>query len=210
MSQTTFTNQAILELEKHFKTNFINSLSGFKSGNLIGTVNKAGLTNLSVFTSVVHLGANPPLMGMISRPHSVPRHTLENILATKYFTINHIQSSFYKKAHQTSARYDISEFEGTGLTEDFKDFKAPFVKEAAIQIGLELVEVVDIPINNTKLIIGKIIEVHLPEDIIGQDGKLDIEAANKIALSGLDTYHSTKKIARLSYAKPNQELREIE
>ena len=177
-------------------------MSGFKSGNLIGTVNAEGTTNLAIFTSVVHIGANPPLMGMISRPHSVPRHTLENIMETGFFTINHIHQSFYKEAHQTSARYQVCEFDAVGLTPDFKKFKAPYVKEANIQIGLELVDRIDLKINNTIMIIGKIVELHLPKEIIAADGQLNIEQAGTVAVSGLNTYHSTTKIERLPYAKP--------
>lgn len=50
----------------------------------MGTVNKIGHTNLAIFNSVIHIGANPPLMGFISRPNSGERHTLENIQETKY------------------------------------------------------------------------------------------------------------------------------
>jgi len=210
MIQSTYTNTEILNLEKGFKTNLINSLSGFKSANLIGTANSNGETNLAVFSSVVHIGANPPLMGFISRPHSVPRHTLENIIDTKHFTINHILANFIDKAHQTAARYDISEFEATGLTPEFIDgFSAPFVKESMIKVGLSLVDIIDIEINNTKLIIGKVEHLMLPKDIIAEDGKINIEAANTVTISGLDTYHKTEQLARFSYAKPNKKLKKL-
>ena len=100
-----YDHEQILKLEKRFRTNLINSLSGFKAANLVATINTAGLTNMAIFSSAVHIGANPPLLGLVSRPHSVPRHTLENIMATEQFTINHVNSMIYKQAHQTSARY---------------------------------------------------------------------------------------------------------
>ncbi len=182
----------------------INSLSGFKAANLVATINTAGLTNLAIFSSAVHIGANPPLLGLVSRPHSVPRHTLENIMATEQFTINHVNSMIYKQAHQTSARYRTqSEFEVTGLTPEFiPDFKAPFVQEANIKIGLSLADIIDIKINNTKMIIGQIEWISLPQDSVEQDGKINLEIADTIAISGLDTYHKTQQIERLAYAKP--------
>lgn len=182
----------------------INSLSGFKSANLVGTINTANLTNLAIFSSAVHIGANPPLMGIISRPHSVPRHTLENIIATEQFTINHINSNIYKQGHQTAARYrNQSEFEATNLTPEFiADFKAPFVQEANIKIGLSLADIIDIRLNNTKMIIGKIEWITLPQSCIEQDGKINLETADTVAISGLDTYHNTQQIERLPYAKP--------
>jgi flavin reductase (DIM6/NTAB) family NADH-FMN oxidoreductase RutF len=136
-----FTNQQIAETEERKRTALVNSLSGFKSLNLIGTANKDGQTNLAVFNSVMHIGANPPLMGFISRPDSVERHTLENIQQTGYYTINHVNKEIFEKAHQTSARYkrEQSEFDASGLTAEYRNnFSAPFVKESNIQMGLIL------------------------------------------------------------------------
>lgn len=200
-----FDNQRIADLEDRKRVALINSLSGFKSLNLIGTVDKSGQTNLAIFNSVVHIGANPPLMGYISRPDTVEKHTLENIRETGYFTINHVNKEIYKKAHQTSARYpkDQSEFESTGLTPDYKEgFPAPFVCESNIQIGLELKEIISVKTNNTLLVVGEILHLYFPSHILDESGILDLEKAGTIAGSSLDGYHSTKLISRMKYAKP--------
>jgi len=206
MSTIHFSVDDILAMESRQRAAFMNSLSGFKSASLIGTIDTQNNTNLAIFSSVVHLGSNPALVGFINRPDSVDRHTFENILATNCFTINHINKSIYKQAHQTSARYpkDVSEFDATGLTTEYiKDFKAPFVKESHIKYGLEFIEKHELKINGTILIIGKVIDVILPESCLLSDGAIDIEMAETIAISGLDSYHTTNKVARLSYAKPN-------
>ena len=202
----------IAEFDKRYRVQFINSLPGFKSANLIGTINEKGITNLAVFSSVIHLGSNPPLMGFITRPTSVSRHTYLNIQSKGQFTINHIHPGIFKKAHQTSARYnsEISEFEACDLTPYFTEqIAAPYVKESRIKLGLEFVEEHPIPANDTILVVGKVIEVILPEDIINQDGYLDLERAETAVISGLDSYHTTEKMARLSYAKPDRELEEL-
>lgn len=202
-----YNEKQILDLETRYRANLINSLSGFKSANLVGTINSEGLTNLAIFSSAVHIGANPPLMSIISRPDSVPRHTLENIVTSEKFTINHVNEAIFRQAHQTSARYkNISEFEATQLTPEFlNDFEAPFVKEAHIKIGLSLADIIPIKINNTKMIIGKVEWIYLPENSIEKDGKINLETAGTIAISGLDTYHKTQQIERLPYAKPTQQ-----
>lgn len=207
-----FTFDSIMEMPKHYKTHFVNSLGGFKSVSLLGTVNKLGQTNLGIFSSIFHIGANPPLIALIFRPSPPQRDTLTNILETGFYTINHINESMYKQAHQTSARYDYgeSEFEITGLTPKFKNnFLAPFVAESHVQIGVELKERIDININNTIMIIGQINEVYVPEDCLCEDGFLDLEKANTITCSGLDSYHKTIKLDRLSYAKPDKDLTSI-
>lgn len=200
------THESIKQLEQRKRAALINSLSGFKSLNLVGTTNKQGQTNLAIFNSVFHLGAHPPLMGMIVRPDSVERHTLENILETNYYTLNHVNEDIYLQAHQTSARYSRleSEFESTQLTAIYNnDFLAPYVKESHIRIGLKLVDSKDIELNGTTLLIGEIQQLYFPQNCETTDGYLDIEKAGTIAGTGLDGYHLTKKINRLSYAKTN-------
>lgn len=208
----TITRKEIAEYEKQYRVNFINSLSGFKSANLIGTISEEGKTNLAIFNSVVHVGANPPLIGFIMRPVSVERHTYTNIKETNYFTINHINKEIFKQAHQTSARYDknVSEFDACGLTPEYTEtIKAPYVKESYIKFGCQFVEEHQIKSNNTIFIVGEILEVIIPDDIILNDGFVDIERAETIAISGLDSYHETKRISRLSYAKPGVQIKEI-
>lgn len=206
------TNENVLAFEKSYRTNFVNSVSGFKSANLIGTISKEGKTNLAIFSSVIHVGANPPALGFLMRPVSAERHTYTNIKETNHFTINHINKEIFKQAHQTSARYEknVSEFDACGLTPEYSEIiKAPYVKESKIKIGLKYVEENEIKFNGTIFIVGEIIELILPEEIISKDGYVDIENAGTIAISGLDSYNETKRIARLAYAKPGVEPKEL-
>lgn len=202
----------ILHFERLYRTNFVNSLSGFKSANLIGTISEEGKTNLAIFSSVIHVGANPPLIGLLMRPVSVERHTYTNIKETNHFTVNHINKEIYKQSHQTSARYDkdVSEFDAVGLTPEYSEIiKAPYVKESKIKIGCRFAEEYLIKSNDTIFIVGEILEVIIPDDVLMNDGYVDIEKAGTIAISALDSYHQTKRIARLSYAKPGIEPKEI-
>lgn len=208
-TQRYFSFVDLMGLEQRYRAALVNSLSGFKSVALIGTANSSKQTNLAIFNSLIHIGANPPYIGFISRPDSVDRHTLSNIMETGYYTINHINEDIFKQAHQTSARYprDISEFDATHLTPDYKlGFKAPFVKESHIQLGVQFKERINITTNNTVLVIGQINQVYFPNDCLCNDGFLDIEKAKTITCSGLDSYHKTERLARLTYAKTDREV----
>ncbi len=208
-TQRYFSFVDLMGLEQRYRAAFVNSLSGFKSLALIGTANSSKQTNLAIFNSLFHIGANPPYIGFISRPDSVDRHTLSNIMETGYYTINHINEEIYKQAHQTSARYarEISEFDATNLTPDYKlGFKAPFVKESHIQMGVQFKERINITTNNTVLVIGQINQVYFPNDCLCTDGFLDIEKAKTITCSGLDSYHKTERLARLTYAKADRDV----
>lgn len=205
-------------MAQRVRANFINSLSGFKSGNLIGTRSLAGkdgrqgVDNLAVVSSVFHIGAHPPLLGMIMRPHTVVRDTLQNIKDTGEYTINHICTSIIEKAHQTSARYnpELSEFDEIGLSPQFSDqVKAPYVLEAHIKLGMQVQDIQVLAINQTELVIGQVVEVIVEPQWVSDDGYVDIEAAGSVAISGLDSYHASQRLARFGYAKAGENLSTI-
>lgn len=193
-------------METQYRAKFINSLSGFKSVNLIGSKDFNGNTNLAIFSSVVHLGASPALVGFVMRPDNGSRHTLDNIINTKQYTINQVSAEFYQAAHQTSACYSKaqSEFTQTGLTVDYVGhIKAPFVKESHLKYALTLKEILPISHNQTQFVIGEITDIICNEKALMNDGYIDIESLATVCISGLDSYHSTQRIARVSYAKPH-------
>jgi len=197
-------NDDITTLERRFRANFINSLGGFKSVVLIGSKSEKGNENLAIFSSLFHIGADPALCGIIIRPNEEKENTLGNIIHSRHYTVNHILPTFYKQAHQCSAKYDagISEFKEVGLTPEYiDDCPAPFVRESTIKFACELVQRINLEINNTIMIIGKIIKVIVPQEYIHEDGFINIEQAGTITCSGLDSYHTTQQIARLPYAK---------
>lgn len=198
-------SSTIATWERFYRGNFINSLTGFKSVSLIGTVNQKGQTNLGIFSSVVHLGSDPALIGFINRPVQAAPHTLSNIQATGMYTINHIHPSFLDLAHQTSAKYpeEVSEFDELGLTPEFIDATAaPFVKESKVKYALTLEEIIPIKLNNTFLVIGKLQHVKLEENILLEDGFLELNKASSLCSNGIDAYYTTQLIDRYEYAKP--------
>ena len=194
---------------RFYRTNFVNSLSGFKPVSLIGTTHASGEFNLAIFSNIVHLGADPTLIGFINRPREAAPHTLTNIEQNSFYTINHISSKFLDKAHQTSAKYpkQVSEFEMVGLTPEVKvNFKAPFVKESQVQYAMELVEVVPIKHNNTFLVVGKMIHAFVEPSYVGEDGFINLVKAQSVVSMGLDGYCKATALHRFYYAKPDQPL----
>jgi flavin reductase (DIM6/NTAB) family NADH-FMN oxidoreductase RutF len=203
------TSATIQTWERFYRANFINSLTGFKSVGLIGSVNEQGKTNLGVFSSVVHIGSDPALVGYINRPLKAAPHTLANIEATGVYTINHIHSSFLEQAHQTSAKYaeEISEFNEVGLTPEFLDQTiAPFVKESKVKYSLRLKEIISIKLNDTFLVIGEVQQIKLEEDILLPDGFLALDRAGSLCSNGIDSYYATQLVGRYAYAKPGVKL----
>ena len=202
----------IAELEKQYRICLINSLLGYKSLNLLGTISKTGATNLCVISSAFHLGANPPLIGMVMRPGREHNDTLANIQATGQYTLSNVLPEWYKQAHQTSASYPsgVSEFETCGFDELYvHGFEAPFVQQSTVRIGLKLRETIPMEINRTTIVIGEIIEIMVDDALIGQDGTIDHIQAETMTVAGLDAYFLPRAIGRLAYAKPDIEPQEI-
>ena len=202
-----FNHKQILDLEKIYKINLINSCSGFKSANLLGSVSTEGIPNVAVFSSVTHLGSNPPTLGFILRPTTVPRDTYKNIKENGTFTINHIYEDIIEDAHHTSAKYPekISEFNVTNLEEEYKgEFKAPFVKNAPVQMSMKFIEEIYIPSNDVVLIVSQIEELYVKDELLQKDGLINLSKGNVVTINGLDTYAIPKFKKQLSYQRPKK------
>ncbi len=200
-----FSKEDIDQMSSIYRLNMINSCTGYKSANLIGTQSENGKTNLAVFNSVVHLGSNPPLIGFILRPTSVPRHSHQNMKKNGLFTINHIHQSQIEDAHHTSAKYpeEISEFDQTSLVEEYKEgIKAPFVKNAPLQLGCRYLNEYQIKENDTSIIVGQIEHIFIDEEMLLEDGWVQLDKGGVVAINGLDGYAIPKLIERFTYARP--------
>lgn len=203
----TYSKEQILHLEDRYRRNLINSLMGARPAVLIGTADAKGNTNLAVFSQLLHIGANPPLCGILFRPDSVDRHTLTNIRETSVFSINVLSAQYAEKVHQTSARYgvDVSEFEAVDLEPEFtKSCVAPMVKQAHIKAVCEMYEEIKIAINGTILVIGTIKWIEIEDNCLRNDGSIDHYARKSLAVCGLDDYGSLQQWARFGYAKPDR------
>ena len=80
----------------------------------------------------------------------------------------------------------------------------PFVKESRLKYMVTLTELVPITLNNTVIVIGEISNTICPQSAIKSDGYIDIESLKTVAVSGLDSYHKSNRLSRLSYAKPDR------
>ena len=203
-----YTKKNIIELEKVKRLNIINSITGIKPGNLIGSMDNDKTTNLAIFSSVVHLGSQPALLGFILRPQlNVVRDTYNNIMSNKLYTINHLPENRTLNGHYTSAKFnsDESEFKFCKFTEWFHDgFDAPFVKESSLKIGLKFQESIPIKINNTIMIVGSVEHIFVNSEALSEEGYIDLEKLHSTGIGGLNSYYKLKKISSYPYARRNE------
>ena len=199
--------EEIEKSERIWRLNLINSISGIKPANLIGTKSKAGDENVAIFSSVVHLGSQPAQLGFIMRPQSQsPRDTYRNILDTGFYTINHIAIPFVRKAHYTSAKLEntTSEFDRMKIEKEYlADFQAPFVRDSAVKIGMKFMEGVPLP-NGCILMIGEVEILDIPDSAINESGQLNLSDLSGVGISGLDTYYQLSKIDTFPYVRTDE------
>ena len=177
----------------------INSICGIRGVHLIASKSKNHTSNLAIFSSITHLGSNPPLLLFVSRPSNVvKRDTISNITETGYYTINSIEKDIINEAHQTSGKYpkSTSEFKECNLEEEYiEDFSIPFVSKSNIKIGMRFIDSVEIKQNQTILVIGEIMLIKT------RYKKLEHNFKNSASIIGLNSYYQNKHLKDLEYVR---------
>ncbi|GCD79240.1 flavin reductase family protein [Schleiferia thermophila] len=189
----TYLDDLLAGADKYFKINLFNTVSGIRSVWMIGTADSRGRKNLGLFNSVVHIGANPPLLGVVFRPESVRRHTLENIRSTGFFTFNSINQAILDLAHKTSLKYSDQEdeFDILGFTPFyFPNHTTPAVEDSPLKILLKRKEEHLIEANKTVFVVGEIINLAVDNSsAVDENGCIRHDLLNHAAISGLNDYY---------------------
>ncbi|MGM0582806.1 MAG: hypothetical protein ACQETL_19175 [Bacteroidota bacterium] len=96
-----------------------------------------------------------------------------------------------------------TEFEVCGFKEEYLNkFSVPFVKENKIKLGLKFEEEHFIKVNETILIVGKVLHAYLEAKFILPDGLVDLIKAGTVTISLLYEYLKPVKLKKIEYAKP--------
>jgi flavin reductase (DIM6/NTAB) family NADH-FMN oxidoreductase RutF len=200
-------------LDKRYRATLINSLAGVRPAVLVATRSKSGQSNLAIFNSLIHIGADPALWGLLIRPATVRRDTLNNILETGSYTINFVPAGLHESAHRTSSKFpeDISEFTACGFEEENSEgVYPPFVRSAVVKIEMKFVSSQDISLNGTILVIGSIEKIITGDDFLTTDGFFNPEKANVLTCAGLDAYTCVAMVGRWSYARADQPVHPVD
>lgn len=213
MSKVVFDLARIESMEKVERLHLMNSITGVKPANLIASIDEQGRENVAVFSSVVHLGSAPALLGFVLRPSfNGNRHTYENIKQMGVYSINAVTSDTIAQAHYSSARFarDVSEFSQIGLHPEYREgFAVPFVQESPVQIGMRFVDELYIEANQTRMIIGAVESVAVDEQGLDEKLLLNLEALGLAGIAGLSSYYQMQRIAEFNQAEVGEFPRNI-
>jgi flavin reductase (DIM6/NTAB) family NADH-FMN oxidoreductase RutF len=191
MSLIRIDRNEIEKMDKIQRLHLINSCTGFKSANLIGTISNSGQSNVAIFSSVTHLGSDPALIGFIIRPSFTPRNTYVNLKEYGYFSVNHVYANIIAGAHQSSANYtsDESEFDQTHLEAVYHGgCPVPFVKGSPVKLLCKYLNEYLIEENGCMHIIASIEAIFYEEELIDEEMHLHLEKGKVVTIAGIKGY----------------------
>lgn len=174
------------------------------------TIDEAGQVNLSPFSFFNMFSTNPPLV--IFSParrvrDNTTKHTLENILQVKECVVNIVNYSMVQQTSLASTEYakGVNEFEKAGFTmQPSVLVKPPRVAEAPVQMECIVREVIHLGENPGagNLILAEVKLIHIKEDILDAEGKIDQEKIDLVARLGGDWYCRVTRENLFKVAKP--------
>ncbi|MDN5287661.1 MAG: flavin reductase [Mucilaginibacter sp.] len=191
--------------------NYLNHAIAPRPICLASTVDKDGNVNLSPFSFFNIFSTNPPVC-VFSPSRSVrdntTKHTLENILEVPECVINIVNYDIVQQVSLSSVNYakGVNEFVKSGLTPVMSELvKPPRVAEAPVQLECVINEVIslgDKP-GAGNLVLAEIKMIHINEDILDADGKIDQAKIDLVARLGGDWYCRITEDNLFKVAKPN-------
>lgn len=174
------------------------------------TIDNAGNVNLSPFSFFNLFSSNPPIC--IFSParrvrDNTTKHTLQNVLEVPECVINIVNYSMVQQTSLASTEYPkgTNEFKKAGFTELASQMvRPPRVKEAPVQLECVVREVISLGENAGagNLVLAEIKLIHIQEDILDADGKIDQLKIDLVARLGGDWYSRVTPESLFKVAKP--------
>lgn len=178
------------------------------------TIDIDGRPNLSPFSFFNVFGSNPPTLifspARRVRDNTV-KHTLENVYATKEVVINVVSYAMVQQASLSSCEYPagVNEFEKAGFTPLTSEKVQPFrVKESPVQMECIVKQIIETGQGGGagNLVICEPVLLHINDDILNAQGKIDPHKIDLVARMGGDYYCRASGNAVFEVAKPNTKL----
>ncbi|MCZ4225623.1 flavin reductase family protein [Pedobacter rhodius] len=178
------------------------------------TIDAEGNVNLSPFSFFNMFSTKPPICifspARRVRDNTI-KHTLENVLQVKECVINVVNYDMVQQMSLASTEYakGVNEFEKAGFTMLKSDMVTPpRVAEAPVQFECVINDV--IPLGDShgagNLVLAEVKLIHINENILDENGKIDQQKINLVARLGGDWYCRVTKDNLFKVAKPLSKL----
>jgi flavin reductase (DIM6/NTAB) family NADH-FMN oxidoreductase RutF len=169
----------------------------------ISTVSLDGVHNLAPYSQFQNLTFDPPYVMFAANQNSTGKRkdTVTNTEQTGEFVYNMATYDLREAVNRSAAPVapDVDEFELAGLTKAASIVVKPCrVAESPVQFECRYHQTLRLPGNGlmgtTDVIIGKVVLVHIKDDVIGPDGRLDIPRIRPLARLGYYDYTSVESL----------------
>lgn len=145
----------------------------------VTSVSKEGIVNGAPFSYFNVVSSNPPMISLaIQRSERGEKDTARNIYANKEFVIHIVDEQNVEQVNETAASLPPEESEielANFTTVPSTKIAVPGVQEAKIRMECTLehaIELGDSSSPSTDLLIGKIVQFHIDDDLY-EDGRID-------------------------------------
>ncbi len=172
----------------------------------LSTRSAEGVDNLAPYSQFTNLTFDPPyvLVSVNRTPSRKRKDTAENIETTGEFVYNIVPYALREAMNITAAPFppEVDEFEKAGLTKAPCRLVKPFrVGESPISLECRHHQTILLPGDSKSgtvdIIIGKVVGVHIADEVILPDGKIDMEKIRPLARMGYSDYTSVEHVFEL-------------
>lgn len=170
----------------------------------ISTVNRKGIVNLAPYSQFNNLGYDPPyvMFSANSLPETGARkHTAKNATDTGEFVVNLATYELREAVRVTSQFVEagVNEAELAGLEMiPSKIVKPPRVAASPIHLECKLHTVLALPGNSFEqvhhVVVGRVVGVHIRDDVLTPEGKIDVLKMRPLARLGYFDYTSVESM----------------
>ena len=170
----------------------------------VSTLSHDGVVNLAPFSMFNQLGYDPPIVmfsGSCRPGTGQHKDSVTNAEETGEFVVNMATWELRDQVAATSrfVEPDIDEFEVAGLTKAPSRMVAPpRVAESPIHLECVYHSTMTLPANRResvhRVVVGRVVGIHIRDDVIGEDGKIDVLAIRPLARLGYLDYTSIVEV----------------
>ncbi|HQW85051.1 MAG TPA: flavin reductase family protein [Ferruginibacter sp.] len=178
------------------------------------TIDKDGNINLSPFSFFNLFSSNPPIV--IFSParrvrNNTTKHSLENVQEVPEVVINIVDYDMVQQTSLASCEYPkgTNEFIKAGFTAEVATMvRPPMVKESKIKLECKVLEVKPLGTDGGagNLVICEVLCMHIDENILDENNKIDQTKLHHVARLGGDWYAKIDETNLFKVAKPNTQL----
>ena len=163
----------------------------------ISTISRDGVHNLAPYSQFQSLGHNPPYVMFAADPNSLGKRkdTVINAEETGEFVYNMATYDLREAVNRSATEVppEVDEFELAGVTKAPSILVKPCrVAESPVQLECRYHQTLRLPgkgnITAVDIVIGRVVLIHIKDEVIGPDGRLDVARIRPLARLGYYDY----------------------